>query len=472
MRSEVPELFKFVQGQITESNVMIALDTSGSMDWGLIDDQPPEQGELSRLENAKLAIVGVIDTLVDLASAVDYPVNVKLVSWSTGSSSSTYNDIGPEDAQPMKDWINARSASGGTNFEAALSPGLTFFPTSRPAQNTLFFITDGLPTEGTVENALNGPTGDFVAAGSGNYTRLKGTAVSIFGINIILADTSETARIDNTPQDGVPVIADGNPAALQAAIEDVLRATPIYNWTFTSADRDIVYNGELYKAIPIGRSAPEGGKDLNRANLDVELPRDNPLADTFLRYIGDAVTSVTVYQMETEEDVYVFWRGRVASSKPNKDKLKLECESVFTSLRRPGLRARYQRNCRHTLYGSGCGLNKEGFKVEGTYSSLIDKTLVTNFAGGYPNGYFNGGMARAPDGSGRYILSHVGNTIVLSRGLERLEETGVVNETVVALFPGCNHTRGDCVNKFNNLLNYGGFPWIPNKNPFGGSSVV
>lgn len=472
MRNEVPELFKFVQGQITEANIMIALDVSGSMAWGFVDNEPPEPGEQTRLENAQEALMGVLDTIGALAASVEYPVNVRLTAWANSHTSFTRNDIDADDIQPMKDWINGRNASGGTNFEAALTPGLSFFPTDRPAQNTLFFITDGLPNEGTVENALNGPTGDLVASGSGNYTRVKGTGVSVFGINIYLTNTSETLRIDNTPQDGVPVIADGNPAALQAAIENALLATPIYTWNYTSADRDIVYNGELYEAVAIGRNAPESGNDMGRANLSIHLPRDNPIADSFLRYVGDGITSVTVFQVESEQDVFVFWRGRVASNKVQGNEVTLECESVFTSLRRPGLRARFQRNCRHTLYGSGCGLNKESFRYDGTYESLNDTTLVAAFAASQPSGFFNGGLVRAPDGSSRYILNHSGSTLILSRRLERLEENGEPGVSVISLFPGCPKTRNACMNRFNNLNNFGGFPWIPNKNPFGGSSIV
>lgn len=471
--SEIPELYRFVQGSISEANIMIALDVSTSMTWGLVDWEEPEEGELSRLENAKLAIIGALDTIGEFADSVDYPVNIRITAWSASHTSITRNDVDEADITALKNWVNARGTSGGTNFEAAFVPALTFFPTSRPAQNIMFFITDGEPAPlESLQNALTGPTGDIIAAGSGDYTRVKGTAVSVYGVNIVLADTQYTAQVDNTPQDGVPVIADGNPAALQAVIENAIQAFNVYTWTLTSADRDITYQGSVYKSVPIGRNAPESGSDMSRANLSVFMDRDNELADNFLRYVGDAITSVTVFQQAAPNDTYVFWRGRVASMKVQGDELTLECESVFTSLRRPGLRARFQRNCRHTLYGSGCGLEKEAFKAEGTYASLLDRTLVAPFAAGYPNGWFTGGLVRAPDGAARYILSHSGSTIVMSRRLERLEEDGVPDETLIALFPGCAKTRAACTNKFNNLNNYGGFPWIPTKNPFGGSSIV
>src|SRR3546814_2715916 len=40
--------------------------------------------------------------------------------------------------------------------------------------------------------------------------------------------------------------------------------------------------------------------------------------------------------------------------------------------------------------------------------------------------------------------------------------------TAISLYPGCDHRRMTCKDKFNNILNYGGFDWIPTKNPMGG----
>jgi hypothetical protein len=41
----------------------------------------------------------------------------------------------------------------------------------------------------------------------------------------------------------------------------------------------------------------------------------------------------------------------------------------------------------------------------------------------------------------------------------------------ISAFPGCRRTIDDCVNKFNNLDNFGGFPHSPGRNPFDGQPV-
>lgn len=464
MNPEIPELYRFAQGIQSEANIMLSFGTSSSMDT-------PVDETTTRLDVTKSALVGALDAILAMAESVTYPVNVLLNAWANSPSTITRNEINETSVQQLKDWLLGRRTSGGTNFEAGLSPGLTFFPVDRPAQNMLFFVTDGLPEPSdTLDKALVSCS-SLINAASGPRNRQQGTAVSVYGINIALSDTSQTARVDNTPGDGVPVISDGDAPGLQQAITRMLAPFRQSVWTFTSADRDIIHNGEVYKAIPIGRGSPESSDDTARADLSIDFGRDNELAQEFLRYVGDAITTVAVYQMEPE-GVSVFWRGRVASDKLSGDEMTLDCESVFTSLRRPGLRARYQRNCRHTLYGSGCGLDKESFRVDAVYEALSGQIIEVPAASGYPAGYFTGGMVRAPDGSARYVLSHSGSRLTLSRRLERLEEEGEPGVTVVGLYPGCARTRDHCINRFNNLPNYGGFPWIPTKNPFGGGSIV
>lgn len=43
---------------------------------------------------------------------------------------------------------------------------------------------------------------------------------------------------------------------------------------------------------------------------------------------------------------------------------------------------------------------------------------------------------------------------------------------VVELAPGCDLRRHICATKVSDLLNFGGFPDIPGRNPLGGTSIV
>jgi len=67
----------------------------------------------------------------------------------------------------------------------------------------------------------------------------------------------------------------------------------------------------------------------------------------------------------------------------------------------------------------------------------------------------------------RSIVAHSGANLTLTRPVP---EFAVGSQ--IRLYPGCDHTKGTCNTKFNNLDNFGGFPWIPIRNPFDGNSIL
>lgn len=244
-------------------------------------------------------------------------------------------------------------------------------------------------------------------------------------------------------------------------------------WTLTSADTRQVYDGEVYSPIAMGRSGTESKNTLARANLDVRLPLDHPLSLRLLTSLFDQIVSLTLF-VNDGTDVAVQWKGRLASTKPENANLTLVFESIFTSMRRPGLRARFQKSCRHALYHRGCRLNMEDFAVASTLTVMAGTVLTVPEAAAEAEGYFRGGMLKAADGVLAYVIDHVGDQVTLQRVpyslLIQFETDGA--GTAITLYPGCDHRRATCNTKFANGDNYGGFDWIPRKNPMGGSSIV
>lgn len=253
-------------------------------------------------------------------------------------------------------------------------------------------------------------------------------------------------------------------------------------WTVTSADAEELYNSELYVCESIGRNQVESKNEMSRANIEVSFDIDSVIARRWLKSIIDEVVTLSIFSKD-ESSVSVVWKGRLSSVKPTISEIVLVFESVFTSLRRPGLRARYQRNCPHVLYGRGCNLNKDDFAVSGQVTQASENIVKMPIAATYPDGYFSAGMIEAPDGSLRFITNHTGDALTLIRSLDPLNKAFAESGYGTAygqyyggvsarIFPGCDRTKEVCKEKFNNLANNGGFPFIPLKNPFGGSSIV
>lgn len=253
-------------------------------------------------------------------------------------------------------------------------------------------------------------------------------------------------------------------------------------WAFTSSDHRVVYNGEVYLPEAIGRGKMELKNELSKASLDVSLDLTHDLSHLLMRTFPLQTLGITLF-IQTGSGTNTAWKGRLASKKPSSTALKLTFESIFTSLRRPGLRARYQKACRHALYARGCNLDPEAFALPGLLQN-VDGVLVTvPEAAAQIDGYYVGGMLRAPDGTLGYIVGHTGSLITLQQihyslidafantgwGMNYGNDWGGLE---VKLYPGCDHLRLTCKDKFNNLDNYGGFDWLPTRNPMDGSSIV
>lgn len=254
-------------------------------------------------------------------------------------------------------------------------------------------------------------------------------------------------------------------------------------WTWTSANEAVEHNGETYTPTPIARAQIEDTSDIHRANLRLTVPRTNPVAAIYLRSVPDHLASVTIFKQD-ESGTGVHWKGRIAVVRASGSEATIECESVFTSLRRHGLRARYQRSCRHLLYHRGCRLDRADFATVGAPSALDSTGTVVAIpqATLEADGWYLGGILDF-DGTLRFIARHVGTVITIQRAIDGLAEAlanhGYGNsygkfygDLTVTIHPGCDRTIKTCRDKFDNLANYGGFPWIPSRNPIDGSSIV
>jgi len=233
---------------------------------------------------------------------------------------------------------------------------------------------------------------------------------------------------------------------------------------YTNSDTAFDHDGDTYELAAIGRGDMVQGNEINRQDVQIRVPFDNPVAAIYLADTPDVVATVTIFRVEDADEsdptVLTYWKGRIAATRAEGQQIVLECESVFTSMRRTGARARYQAQCRHALYGTACGVNRASYAVAGTVSAADGTALTVTGADGQVDGYFVGGMIEF-GGIFRFIVGHTGTSITLWRDMPDLAATDAVT-----LYPGCNRTLAQCDERFSNSINHGGFPWLPTSNPF------
>jgi uncharacterized phage protein (TIGR02218 family) len=225
--------------------------------------------------------------------------------------------------------------------------------------------------------------------------------------------------------------------------------------------------------------------EIERGRLELTWPLSHPFARRFLAPMGNTPVTLTIFRGHEQVlgETVAHWKGRVVGAEVEGQRILLQAESIFSTLRRAGVRAKYQRLCRHALYGRGCGLDIALSWLTGTVTAATGGGLTMTIpeAAAEPSGWYRGGVLRFGPQLG-FITGHTGATLTLSRPMSEIAavlaspeidpETGEPVPVLADIAPGCDLRASTCAAKFGNLLNFGGFPEIPGRNPFGGGSIV
>lgn len=257
-----------------------------------------------------------------------------------------------------------------------------------------------------------------------------------------------------------------------APVEIYEFARAAQQWLVTSSPEPVVVDSITYTPHMIRRSSIEETQERARSAVKLTVARNFPIADLFRVSPPTDVISLTIKRYHRgDSQVVVIWSGRVLNCDWQGAEATINCEPVSTSLRRTGLRRMYQRQCPHVLYGSACGLSKDDYKLTANVDAISGTTISVSECSAQAAGYYAGGFVELSVGGGglerRFITNHTGAVLTLSQAFG--EDLAVGAE--VNIYPGCNHTLATCKAKFSNLVNYGGFPFIPTKNPFDGSPI-
>lgn len=240
-------------------------------------------------------------------------------------------------------------------------------------------------------------------------------------------------------------------------------------YRYTSSDGDVTYGGNTYTAAPIARGTVEHTSETARLALNVTCDRSLSVLNLFATLPPDDIVYVTLRRLHSGDgEAIIMWIGRALNVTWNNDSAQIHCESVYTSLKRTGLRRLYQKACPHVIYGAGCNVDRDDFVATYAVATVAGTTLTLSSMAAADH-YFSGGYLEWTDAGTTYrraIRTQVGASVVISFPL-----TGLSSGDVIDMYPGCDHTLATCTSKFGNHLNYGGMPYFPDKNPFAGVAV-
>lgn len=249
-----------------------------------------------------------------------------------------------------------------------------------------------------------------------------------------------------------------------------VQGSTTYRYCLASESITLAVEGHTWTPAVMVPSEFGQSNDFGKDQLTIEMAADCPLALTFSGGTPDALTTLTVFRAFADpEATSYYWKGHVNSTGRSLGKVVLNCDPVFTRLKRPGLRRRDGKMCGHVLFGRGCNVDSSLYDTSYTIYT-ISGAVVTLPSAPAKDGYWDGGiLTYSADGTSRMIMRHAGGKLILIRPILAMNTylaahplTGVA----VVLYRGCDHTYTTCKARFNNAGNFGGDPFFAQTNPF------
>lgn len=238
-------------------------------------------------------------------------------------------------------------------------------------------------------------------------------------------------------------------------------------WPLVNTSKSIVRGALTYEPeiISMGNIVQNLGE--GPPVVEIAISSSAAVVQPFVPYQPIFPLLVTVYKRHRDDpasEYIVEFIGEVAGTSIDEEEgmATFQCRMTTSNVSRKVPLQIYQPLCNWVLYGPGCQVNKEDYKVETPVSDVNLDALVSSDFATKPDGWFTNGFVRRDlTGEVRFIVAHVGNTIWLQTPFVDMD-TG----DVVSAFAGCDRTRATCNTKFANLRRHLAFPWLPYKNPF------
>lgn len=281
---------------------------------------------------------------------------------------------------------------------------------------------------------------------------------------------------------------------------EFIHGNGVDEWYFTSADEEITYGGETYTPVNLKRGNFRIEANPGTSELRLTVPVDNAIAQLFRNYSPSNPIDLTIKRKHRQDGAathIVIWNGRISSVLFTSSFATIICENYLSLLKRISPRYRHQLMCQHSLGDTRCGIDLENdtdpgagnydqsqaFKLTPVNIDEFqagDKTRIKSSSLNFEaenivyHSFFTGGYAihdlgGNPTYQKRLIIKHDGNDPEADNKGE-IEIIHPFDDLIVdddiTVYAGCNRSRPMCIAKFDNLANFGGFPFIPLINPF------
>lgn len=239
---------------------------------------------------------------------------------------------------------------------------------------------------------------------------------------------------------------------------------------FTDHVEDLVVSAQTYKAATgYTASTVESSGDLAVDNLEVESFLDSPdITETDLlagKWDHSDIRIFRVNYTAPGDGTRKVRKGTIGEVVVLEKRFRAELRGLTQPLQQTIGRI-YSRRCDADLGDARCGVNLAPLTQTGTVVTVTSRSAFTaSGLTGAPDGWFNDGLmtftSGANNGVGREVKRWIDSTD--SFELKLPFPYNVLVGEMFTVFPGCDLNLSTCLAKFNNVVNFRGFPYIPGR---------
>ena len=236
------------------------------------------------------------------------------------------------------------------------------------------------------------------------------------------------------------------------------------HYRYTSGDVAVTYLGNAYTPATIQRGPVQYDTKLEASSLTVNAAR---VTTPFIEYL--AVNPLDLYWIEVLKlfrdqvplEASVIFVGQIKTVGFKGIAVTIDCAGFEAYLKKSIPQFRYGPQCNWTLYDSKCTIDKTLYVADAALTNLSTDGLELTSAtfALQADDYYRYGYAEFGDAK-RMITSHTSDVIQLNYRIP-----GLVNGDTVTVYAGCDLSIEMCRDKFSNVVNFGGHPYIPIDSP-------
>lgn len=237
----------------------------------------------------------------------------------------------------------------------------------------------------------------------------------------------------------------------------------------SNTDQDLTLDGIIYRGI-YGHTPStfqqQGGLAVD--NLEAALLLDNDMfkRDDVLNGKWDhaeaLVQLVVIYDDYPIPDVFVLQRARVGNLTVGRDTLQVELRGLMDAYANRIVEL-YSPACRADLGDARCGVALATYQTSGTVTAVTDNRLFTDTSRTEDQNWFAGGKLTWVTGQ------NAGRSMEIKSNDQTLFQIQLVTPMYLPITagdtytatPGCMKSLDTCQNKYNNVVNFRGEPFVP-----------